>query len=325
MARRALCVALFVVALGPVAVAGAQETPPGRITVEGPGGATSGQAGSSVTIRGAGFQPGDQINIHWAQSSGPVIATASGPIFQVGATIPPATPGIYNVIASGFDAQGSSIGQAVDQFTVVAAPAGGPAPRPNPGIYNTPFPPVPAFAGCSSLASNVLQGAGTITGTVLRDRIFGSAGVDVVRALEGDDCADLRAGADRGSGGPGADLLLGGLGRDRLDGGLDDDTLRGGAGADRIATGGGGDRASGQAGDDRVAGGSGADRLQGGSGRDRISGGSGSDRISGGSGRDRISARDRVRDRISCGGGVDRVVADRGDRVARSCERVRRR
>ena len=64
--------------------------------------------------------------------------------------------------------------------------------------------------------------------------------------------------------------------------------------------------------------------LKGNSGKDRISGGSGADRISGGSGSDRIAARDGRRDRVGCGSGRDRVVADRKDRVARTCERVRR-
>jgi hypothetical protein len=129
-----------------------------------------------MTIRGAGFQPGDQAQIHWGDQSGPLLASAVGPSFQVSATVPAAAPGTYPVIASGIDQQGAAIGQAVAQFTVVAAPTYG-LPRPRPGaIYPTPFPTVPAFRGCSVLASNVIQAAGAITGTVLRDRIFASAG-----------------------------------------------------------------------------------------------------------------------------------------------------
>ncbi len=55
-------------------------------------------------------------------------------------------------------------------------------------------------------------------------------------------------------------------------------------------------------------------------------GSTGRDRLSGGAGKDRVNARDgRGGDRISCGIGRDSVVADRGDRVARDCERVARR
>jgi len=47
------------------------------------------------------------------------------------------------------------------------------------------------------------------------------------------------------------------------------------------------------------------------------------DRLTAGAGADKIDARDGVAgDRVTCGAGRDTVQADRGDRVARDCERV---
>ncbi|CAN5590432.1 hypothetical protein BH20ACT19_BH20ACT19_06400 [soil metagenome] len=151
------------------------------------------------------------------------------------------------------------------------------------------------------------NGNNTITGTALSDVLLGLGGNDALRGLAADDCL---------YGGAGNDTLFGGAGRDRADGGAGNDRLNGDSGNDRI---------SGGTGSDRISGGTSNDSVSGGSGRDRISGGSGGDRIDGGSGNDRISARDRARDRISCGSGRDVVTADRTDRVARNCERVRRR
>ncbi len=101
--------------------------------------------------------------------------------------------------------------------------------------------------------------------------------------------------------------------------------ITGTAGADRLRGGKDGDRIRGRRGDDRLNGRRGRDCVQGGRGADRVNGGKGRDRIAGGGGHDRIRARDGARDRIRCGAGRDSVKADRKDRVARSCERVKRR
>ena len=200
-----------------------------------------------------------------------------------------------------------------------------------------------------------------ITGTVGADRILSAGGNDIVDALPGNDCVDLGTGADLGQGSSGRDVMLGGRGIDRISGNAGNDRLRGGAANDRLAAGPGNDRAFGDTGNDLIQGGfgsdvlhgmSGNDRVNGSRGRDRINGGSGNDalnggsspdrvsgdrgndqingnsgrdRINGNSGNDRINARDGQRDRIDCGTGRDRVIADRIDRVARNCERVRRR
>ncbi len=121
----------------------------------------------------------------------------------------------------------------------------------------------------------------------------------------------------RVTGGPGPDELTGGASGDLIDGGAGNDWLAGGAGADRL---------SGGNGNDRLDGGSEDDRLDGGGDRDRLNGGAGRDRLTGGAGADRLDARDgHAGDVIACGSGRDVVLADRGDRVARDCESVRRR
>jgi Tol biopolymer transport system component len=68
--------------------------------------------------------------------------------------------------------------------------------------------------------------------------------------------------------------------------------------------------------DDRVCGRMGADRVVAGGGRDAIVAGAGADVI---------DARDSETDTVRCGPGVDTVLADRSDRVAADCEKVRRR
>ena len=68
-----------------------------------------------------------------------------------------------------------------------------------------------------------------------------------------------------------------------------------------------------------------ADQLCGRSGADAIHPGQGKDRVSAGAGPDVIYAVDRAQDVIACGLGRDLVFADRKDKVAWDCERVRRR
>jgi hypothetical protein len=107
-------------------------------------------------------------------------------------------------------------------------------------------------------------------------------------------------------GGDGSDLIFGLGGADALDGGTGNDTLDGGPGRDRIV---------GFVGDDTIRGGEGNDRIAPGRGIDRVFSGPGNDVIE--------SDRDGRRDVISCGAGRDAVVAERIDRIARDCERVR--
>ena len=123
------------------------------------------------------------------------------------------------------------------------------------------------------------------------------------------DCSTTLRGssaADRLTGGEAGERFLGGRGADRIEGKGGDDCISGGAGNDRLR---------GQAGDDTVTGGSGRDRLSAGGGRNRLNAGAGADNV---------NAVNRRRDVVRCGTGRDRVRADRTDRVARDCERVRR-
>lgn len=120
---------------------------------------------------------------------------------------------------------------------------------------------------------------------------------------------------------PACDVLLTGTRRtDRLTGTPAGDRLLGLRGRDVLR---------GLDGDDCLDGGRGRDRMAGGAGNDRLEDAAGRDRFSGGAGDDLIRARDkrgrRVRDRVVCGPGADRAIVDRRDRVAASCETVRRR
>ena len=124
-------------------------------------------------------------------------------------------------------------------------------------------------------------------GTGKADTLNGTAGADVIHGLGGNDHLN---------GGDGNDQLFGGDGNDQLFGGDGNDILLGGAGSDLIV---------------------------GGAGNDQLVGGPGKDTLQGGPGADKLDARDgRPGDTVSCGSGSDLVKADRGDRVARDCERV---
>jgi Ca2+-binding RTX toxin-like protein len=195
------------------------------------------------------------------------------------------------------------------------------------------------------------DGNDTLDGSAGNDTLNGEAGDDKVRGGAGSDLLGGADGNDTLSGGAGRNVLFAGLGDDVVFGGPQRDTVVGEAGNDTVSSGKGNDNINGGDGNDKLRGGSGAntidgaggnDTLKGGSGKDKLlgsagrdtlrglggadnlSGGDGRDKLSGGGGNDRISAVDRKRDRVSCGPGKDRVTADKVDRVAKSCEKVRR-
>lgn len=58
----------------------------------------SGPAGSRATITASRFNPGP-VQIRWNGTDGPLLATASGPSFSVGITIPDSRLGDYTVVA----------------------------------------------------------------------------------------------------------------------------------------------------------------------------------------------------------------------------------
>jgi Ca2+-binding RTX toxin-like protein len=164
---------------------------------------------------------------------------------------------------------------------------------------------------------------------------------------------------------PGPDVLRGtaklerifGLGGDdRIDGGAGDDVIRGGPGNDMIRGGHkprrelledeNGEQVYGDSGNDvliaaaepcitdeytprcidssTLYGGSGRDRLIGSTSSERLVGGPGRDVVLAGSGYDNILVRDGHRDTVWCGRGADLVRADRFDRIHRGCDDVRR-
>ena len=207
-----------------------------------------------------------------------------------------------------------------------------PPPSATPPPPAAPAPDVPAGT----------PGADNITGGSGDDRIDGGAGNDRLNGGAGNDALIGGIGNDRLFGASGNDNLSGGTGNDRVAGGDGNDRLGGGTGADIGFGGGGNDRLFGDSGNDRLFGDKGNDRFSGGTGNDNFSGGSGNDLLSGdsgkdllsgnggtdtirgGSGNDTIKGRDDKRDTISCGSGKDAVAADREDRVAKDCERVKR-
>jgi Ca2+-binding RTX toxin-like protein len=175
---------------------------------------------------------------------------------------------------------------------------------------------LPELSHCP-LDGNVIvatNAADTRTGTAGTDLMYGYGGNDVLHGAAGADCVAGQSGNDRLFGDSGGDFVFGG------------------SGDDRIAGQGGNDAVYGEAGNDRVTGGAGNDTVDGGPGRDQLSDSSGRDTFAGGAGNDSIDARDtsgagrRIADRVSCGSGrYDVAIVDAVDRVARDCERVRRR
>jgi Ca2+-binding RTX toxin-like protein len=137
-----------------------------------------------------------------------------------------------------------------------------------------------------------------ITGTLASDGIYAGGGDDLVDGLDETDC------------------IFGEAGNDSLFGQFQGDRIDGGDGNDRVV---------GELGADQLFGGPGDDRLNGGDGVDRMDGSAGNDILKGGNGSDRIEAVDQELDRINCGKGKkDRVRADSGDKVKKSCEKVKR-
>lgn len=182
---------------------------------------------------------------------------------------------------------------------------------------------------------NTSAAGGTASATVT----LGSAtavvpGNQVVRGSAASTTISTGAGNDAVDGGPGNDLLLLGAGDDCGQGGAGNDIAHGADGNDALY-GDAGPCVTGKAstsrmtaavsGNDRLFGDAGNDRLFGGPGADFLKGGPGKDTYFGGPGNDIIRARDHVRgERINCGAGRDTVYADKGDIVARNCERVHR-
>ncbi|MEP0891962.1 hypothetical protein NDI53_27545 [Leptolyngbya sp. NM3-A1] len=157
--------------------------------------------------------------------------------------------------------------------------------------------------------------------TPLADRLSGTAGNDVIRALAGDDWVQGLGGNDTLFGGLDDDTLLGGIGsdrlegnagNDRLDGGADNDSLLGGTGNDNLFGGTGSDVLNGNAGNDRLDGGTGNDRLFGGAGNDNLFGRAGNDYLQGNGDSDRLDGGDG-NDTLFGGAGNDTLLGGIGN------------
>ena len=182
---------------------------------------------------------------------------------------------------------------------------------------------------------NLLGGGGD-------DQVFGQSGSDQNRGGPGDDelsdtfCED----ADVFSGGAGLDLAdfegVDGSIRVDLDNNADDgrdgegDNVRrdvedvNGTGSPDVLVGSKkANELTGGSGGDRIVGLGGADGLIGEGGGDLLIGGKASDTFDGGAGPDRLRAKDRRRDEVRCGSARDVVIADRADRRAADCDKVR--
>jgi hypothetical protein len=227
----------------------------------------------------------------------------------------------------------------------------------DPDVPDFPTPIASCPAGGLKVA-DVQLGDGNDTFQLFRDEIYRPDGehddaLVPIRPLRvnvdggpGNDSLEAGAGEfpDVLLGGPGDDDFLPLGGNDLIRGGPGKDGAPGGPGNDRMYGDSGADVLFGEGGIDRIYGGSGNDRINGGGfafgtdRRDTMYGGSGADRLTdvqngketagdrffGGTGNDRIDDRDGNRDIIDCGPGRDSVIADQLDKVARNCERVRR-
>jgi len=96
----------------------------------------SGPPGTEFVVTGTGFAA-LPVEIRWGGSSGPVIATASGPDFSVSAEVPPdAPPNSHQVVAMVTDGSAVSSSSASFQVTTGEAPAP-PAPAPEESTTTT--------------------------------------------------------------------------------------------------------------------------------------------------------------------------------------------
>jgi len=124
------------------------------------------------------------------------------------------------------------------------------------------------------------------------DLVYAGGGHDVVQGGTGSDTIYGQPGADQLRGGDGADFLFGGTGYDTLFGDADNDFLQGSGGNDTIYGGTGDDNLYGKAGDDRMWGEAGDDEIYAAGGNDLAWGGDGADRIQGAAGDDELEGGD---------------------------------
>lgn len=123
--------AALAVALVGAALAWACSPAPGGSYGVSPG---SGPAQSTVTVAGTRFPQGP-VRIHWESSTGPMLATVTGPNFSVPVTIPADSAGVHAIVA-----YGSTGGRASAPFRITAT-------APPPGVNPPPATAPPSGGG----------------------------------------------------------------------------------------------------------------------------------------------------------------------------------
>ena len=204
-------------------------------------------AGTAVSVAGSSFPVDQDVSVRWNSAGGPVLGSGKGPSFTTTVTIPDADPGIYYIVATTSNPDGSPGWAAVRSFQVVASPDPvEPEQTPSPPPPRILAPIAPLVAGSDSTASDrdtkCLGRTAQVVGTPGNDVLEGTPGRDVIAGLGGNDVIRGAGGADRVCGGAGRDNLKGGRGGDRMAGGSGADRLDGGAGNDLCVGGRGRDR-----------------------------------------------------------------------------------
>jgi hypothetical protein len=96
---------------------------------------SSGPAGSTATVTGAGYASGETVSIYWGGVGGRQLAQAAGPQFSVSVSIPAdAASGANYIQAVGSSGRGG----ATDVFTVAPRTTGGGAPGATPNGVSAP-------------------------------------------------------------------------------------------------------------------------------------------------------------------------------------------
>lgn len=163
----------------------------------------------------------------------------------------------------------------------------------------------------------------SVIGGTGNDTLSGNGQANGLIGGKGDDVLGGGGGSDSLLGQDGDDSIGGGDDADYLDGGKGDDFISGGSGGDELLGFDDNDKLNGDDGNDTLDGGDGRDKLKGGDGRDILLGGGGKDKLVGGDGND-VLKPGGGKDKVKCGGGKDKVVAGKSDKVAKDCEKVKR-
>lgn len=107
---------------------------------------TSGAAGAQVVVSGSAFETDGPVEVRWGSARGPILATATGPSFSTAVTIPQASPGVYAIIAVGYDSSNVRAGTAPATYELTGPPAAAADPAPAEQAPAATADPAPAAA-----------------------------------------------------------------------------------------------------------------------------------------------------------------------------------